>query len=85
MKNKYIMKGLLLIFLFPSTIYYFLNRTESEVTFTSFFIVIHTLLYLYEEFTLIGDRTIYQKIIDRSLTIILTILSLDVLISFLSL
>lgn len=84
MKNKYIMKGLLLIFLFPGTIYYFLTRTESEVTFASIFIVILTLLYLYEEFTLIGNRTIYQKIIDRSLTIILTILSLDILISFLS-
>lgn len=35
------------------------------------FIVTLTILYLYEEFTLTSNRTIYQKIIDRSLIIIL--------------
>lgn len=81
MNKKYILKGLLLLLLFPATIYYFLNSVGNEVSLSSFFIIILTIMNLNEEFTSTIKRTIYQELIDWSLVIILILLSLDVIFS----
>lgn len=86
MDKKYILKGLLLVFLIPLTIYYFLTMPGSEVTISSFFILIFSVILIYDESIASGNksinRNIYQLVIDRTLIVILIAISIDVLVSF---
>lgn len=81
MSTKYILKGLLLVFLSAASIYYFLNTPGSEVTLSSFFILILTVVYLQEEFTLQANRKMHERIIDRLMVLVFIILSVDVIFS----
>lgn len=86
MNKKYVLKGFLLIILIPITVYYFLKTPGSEVTFRSIFILIFTILGLYDEITLSKinsvKRNTYQLIIDRLLVLVLIVISMDVFIAF---
>lgn len=86
MNKKYVLKGLLLIILIPITVYYFLKTSGSEVTISSIFILIFTILGLYDEITLSKNNSVnrntYQLIIDRLLVLVLIVISMDVLIAF---
>ena len=86
MKRKYVLKGLLLAILLPLTLYYFLTTPGSEVTISSLFIIILAIIALYDEITITRNKAInrnkYQLVIDRTLSVIFVVISIDVLISF---
>lgn len=86
MNKKYVLKGLLLVILNPLTIYPFLTTPRSEVTFSSFFIIVLAIISLYDEITATrnkeSNRKKYQLVIDRYLTVIFIVVSIDVLILF---
>ena len=86
LNKKYVLKGLLLIILIPIIVYYFLKTSGSEVTISSIFILIFTILGLYDEITLSKNNSVnrntYQLIIDRLLVLVLIVISMDVLIAF---
>lgn len=86
MKKKYLLKGLFLAILIPLTIYYFFKTPGSEVTISSIFILILTVMTTYEEVNLTSNKTVirkpYQLVIDRTLVILLIVISIDVLIAF---
>lgn len=86
MKRKYVLKGLLLAILIPLSLYYFVRTPGSEVTISSFFIIILAIIALYDEITITRNKSInrtkYQLVIDRALSVIFVVISIDVLISF---
>lgn len=85
MNIKYVLKGLFLVILIPLTIYYFFNTLGSEVTVSSIFILIFTVMSLYEEIILSSNNSVtrkkYQLVIDRTLVILLIAISIDVVVS----
>lgn len=86
MNKKYVLKGLFLVILIPLTIYYFFKMPGSEVTIHSFFILILTAIWTYEEITLTMNHSVsrdkYQIAIDRTLVAFLIAISIDVLVAF---
>lgn len=86
MNKKYVLKGLLLIILIPLMVYYFLKTPGSEVTISSIFILIFTILGINDEITLSKNNSVkrntYQLMIDRLLVLVLIVISTDVLIAF---
>lgn len=81
MSKKYLLKGLLLIFLSAASLYYFLNTPASQVTLSSFFILILTVVYIQDEFSLKGKRKTIERMIDQLTILVFLILSIDVLFS----
>ena len=86
LNKKYVLKGLFLIILTPLVVYNLLKTPGSEVTISSIFILIFTILGLYDEITLAKNNSVkrntYQLIIDRLLVLVLIVISMDVLIAF---
>lgn len=85
MNKKHLFKGLFLALLIPLTVNYFLKTPESEVTFSSLFIIIAAAIYAYDEISLSTNqpdsRNKYQKTIDRLFVTLFIALSIDVLVS----
>ena len=86
MNKRYVFKGLFLILLIPLMIYYFVKTPGSEVTISSIFILVITVLGIYDEMTLSKINSVkrksYQIMIDRLFVLVLIIISLDVLFAF---
>ncbi len=86
LNKQYVLKGLFLIILTPLVVYNLLKTPGSEVTISSIFILIFTILGLYDEITLAKNNSVkrntYQLIIDRLLVLVLIVISMDVLIAF---
>lgn len=86
LNKKYVLKGLFLIILTPLMVYNLLKTPGSEVTISSIFILIFTILGLYDEITLAKNNSVkrntYQLIIDRLLVLVLIVISMDILIAF---
>lgn len=86
MKNKYILKGLFLSILIPSTMYYFFKTPGSEVTISSLFILILTVMTAYEKVILTSNKSVimkpYQLVIDRTLVVLLIVVATDVLLPY---
>ncbi|MFL2101222.1 hypothetical protein [Desemzia sp. FAM 24101] len=85
MNKMYILKVLFLIIMIPGIVYYFLKTPVSEVTIVSFFILFFTAMQVHEEVSLTRQpsdkRTNYQVGIDRTVILLLIIISIDIIAS----
>lgn len=85
MNKMYILKALYLMIMIPGIVYYFLKTPGSEVTIGSFFILLFTTLQVHEEVSLArqrsDNRTNYQVGIDRTVILLLIIISIDIIAS----
>lgn len=85
MNKMYILKALYLMIMIPGIAYYFLKTPGSEVTIGSFFILLFTTLQVHEEVSLArqrsDNRTNYQVGIDRTVILLLIIISIDIIAS----
>jgi len=85
MNKKYVLKGILLLLLNPLTLYNYFTTPRPEVTIGSFFTLALAIMLLYDEIIITrnkkNNRTKYQVLIDRALTVIFTVVSIDILFS----